>query len=250
MNEEVWKDIKNYEGYYQVSTFGRIRGLDRIIVRSDGISYLRKGRVLTLILNEDGYFNTKLSKNGQTITVLVHRIVAETFLPNPYNLPEVNHKDFNRANNHVENLEWCSHIDNIKYTLSEGRHISQTDMSGKNNPNYGNKKLSERYKNEPELSKVQSRPGSQNGRSKPVYLYNDNHILIKKFDYIVECATYIIKELELNIDVYSLAARIPKYIKNKKIYKNKYYFDFINDNTVPSLENILQEGVTTSESIT
>lgn len=248
MNEEIWKDIKNYEGYYQVSTFGRIRGLDRLIVRSDGRSYLRKGKILTLILNKDGYLNTKLSKDGHTIPVRVHRIVAETFLPNPDNLPEVNHKDFNRTNNHIENLEWCSHIDNIRYTLSEGRHISQTDISGKKNPNYGNKKLSERYKNEPELAKVQSRPGSQNGRAKSVRLYDGNHLLIKKFDYILECAQYIINELRIEIDAYSLAARIPKYIREKRIYKKKYYFDFVDDNTVPSLGNV-QEGVTTNQSI-
>ena len=99
--EEIWKDIKGYEGRYQVSNLGMIRN--------------RKGRILKLSLSRKkyGYVKVSLSKNNIQSTYLVHRLVGEAFLPNPDNKPEVGHSDCNRSNNCVDNLYWCTHPENM-----------------------------------------------------------------------------------------------------------------------------------------
>lgn len=100
MNEE-WRDIKGYEGLYQVSNKGNVRHIkfNRLLKPS------KSGKYITAIL----------SKNGKQIGKSVHRLVAETFIPNPNNYPCVNHKDENPHNNSIENLEWCTHSYNINY---------------------------------------------------------------------------------------------------------------------------------------
>lgn len=103
---EKWKDISGYEGYYQVSTFGRIRAM--------GHKYQRKG-VYILALHENngyGYLLADLHKDNKYKSVAVHRLVAETFIPNPEKLSEVNHIDGNKQNNNVDNLEWVSRSQN------------------------------------------------------------------------------------------------------------------------------------------
>lgn len=102
---EIWKDIKDYEGLYQVSNLGRIKSMDRIITRKDGISQFKKGIIKTPKINSDGYLTITLSKNGHSKTFGIHIIVAIHFVPNPKNKPEVNHIDFNRKNNYSDNLE-------------------------------------------------------------------------------------------------------------------------------------------------
>lgn len=97
---ETWKDIKGYEGLYQVSDVGNVR---------------RNGVNLKPGIGKNGYPLVVLSKNGRVKTVLVHRIVAETFIPNPSNFKCVNHKDETRDNNRVHNLEWCDHRYNNSY---------------------------------------------------------------------------------------------------------------------------------------
>ena len=93
---EEWKDIVEYEGYYQVSNFGRVQSLDRYITRNDGVIYFKKGAIKKLKTNADGYSAVTLSKNGIDKTIAVHILVAKHFIPNPLNLPEINHKDCNR----------------------------------------------------------------------------------------------------------------------------------------------------------
>lgn len=135
----------------------------------------------------------KLSRDGIDKTFGVHILVAKAFVEGYQPGYEVNHKDYDRKNNKASNLEWVSHTDNISHTLKGGRHITQVrDMSGKNNPNYGNRKLSKKYTNDPSLSKEkQGRPGAQNGRSKPtVMLLSDGSTI--EFPYIIACAQYLI----------------------------------------------------------
>ena len=101
---EEWKDIKGYEGIYQISNKGRVKSLK-----------FNKENILIPAKHNRGYLFINLCKNGKVKKYLIHRLVAEAFLPNPDNLPQVNHKDENKLNNNVENLEWCSNKYNVNY---------------------------------------------------------------------------------------------------------------------------------------
>jgi len=114
---EIWKDIKEYEGLYQVSSLGKIRRIRFInnIVNKPQVRILSTRKIDNL-----GYPTVCLCKNNHTKYKRVHRIVAETFILNPLNLPCVNHKDGNKTNNNVDNLEWCTHSYNTKHALKNG----------------------------------------------------------------------------------------------------------------------------------
>lgn len=113
---EIWKDIVGYEKLYQVSNLGRVRSYDREVTYKNGTVHVHKGRILKTATNKSGYLQINLYRNGTQKVCLVHRLVAMAFLPNPDNLPCVNHKDENRSNSHVDNLEWCTHEYNSNYS--------------------------------------------------------------------------------------------------------------------------------------
>lgn len=116
--EEIWKDINGYEGFYQVSNLGRVRSVDRW-VNGNHINcdfQFMKGKIRKLRKNKYGYWTVLLRKNCTPKGFLVHRLVAEAFIPNPNNLPCVNHKDENPANPVVDNLEWCTNAYNTNYS--------------------------------------------------------------------------------------------------------------------------------------
>lgn len=117
---EEWRDVKGYEGFYQVSNLGRVRSVTRQIKRDNG-SYMKHGQELILRLDQHGYFQVNLAKNKAHRIEKVHRLVANAFIENPYNKPEVNHKDCNPQNNRVDNLEWCTHYENMRYMHEQGR---------------------------------------------------------------------------------------------------------------------------------
>ena len=118
MIEEIWRPIEGYEGLYEVSSYGRVRSLDRY----DNRNCFRKGKVLSPIKDKDGYIQVSLYYNRKMYKKYVHRIVAEAFLPNPDNLPEVNHKDEDKTNNNVTNLEWCDRKYNLSYGSRQERY--------------------------------------------------------------------------------------------------------------------------------
>ena len=116
--EEIWKDIGGFEGIYQVSNFGNVRSLDRVISRRNCSPYLCKGRMLKQSINMGGYAWIRLSNGAQSKLCRIHRLVAEAFIPNTNNYPVVNHKDENKLNNNVGNLEWCTYSYNTTYSNS------------------------------------------------------------------------------------------------------------------------------------
>ena len=114
--EEIWKDIKDYEGCYQVSNLGRIKSLERKVRgKSPQSLQIVKEKIRVLSHTTEGYTYVVLAKNGKNKTFLVHRLVAEAFIPNPNNLKCVNHKDENKQNDCADNLEWCTYSYNNTY---------------------------------------------------------------------------------------------------------------------------------------
>ncbi|QSF43540.1 NUMOD4 domain-containing protein [Paenibacillus tianjinensis] len=120
---EIWKDIEGFEGYYQVSTHGRIRSLDRVI--DSGRRF--KGKIITPSYDTQGYVTVHLYKNGKDKTCRAHRLVALAFIANPDNKPEVNHLDEIRNNNRIENLQWCTPLENSNYGNRKLRISQNTD---------------------------------------------------------------------------------------------------------------------------
>lgn len=121
MENEIWKDVVGFEGLYEVSNFGRVKSKERIDEYvSNGTIMHRRRREAILFPKKikTGYLQVTLYKNGKCVYSRVHRLVAEAFLPNPDNLPIVNHKDEIKTNNFVNNLEWCT----IEYNNNYGTH--------------------------------------------------------------------------------------------------------------------------------
>ena len=118
--QEIWKSIDEYPEY-EVSNFGNVRSVDRYYIDSIGRHYFKKGQPIKLEYQTDekyGYTQVMvaLRSNKKMHRLIVARLVAKTFIPNPNNLPQVNHKDENSLNNHVDNLEWCTCKYNINYS--------------------------------------------------------------------------------------------------------------------------------------
>jgi hypothetical protein len=118
--EEIWKPIEGFEGYYEVSSLGNVKSVDRIIPSVDGRNYNRKERIKVLSKSQFGYLKVNLYKYGELYGKSVHRLVAEAFIPNPKDKPEVNHKNGIKTDNKVDNLEWCTSKENINHAINLG----------------------------------------------------------------------------------------------------------------------------------
>lgn len=122
---EVWKDISGYDGLYQVSSFGRFRSLDTILKMKNGIDRFHEGHVIQPYVANDGYLMINLTKDSVRRSYKAHRIVAEAFIANPFKRPFVNHKNENKQDNRVENLEWCTNKYNIRYGTTQKKRIEK-----------------------------------------------------------------------------------------------------------------------------
>ena len=142
MENEVFKDVLGYEGLYQVSNYGRVKSLERKNIFYCGLreEYLErpvKGKFLKIRNGVHSYQVTCLTKNGICKNKFIHRLVAEAFIPNPENKPQVNHKDGNKKNNCVDNLEWCTAKENTRHAIKTGlkkkynnKRVKQYDLDG------------------------------------------------------------------------------------------------------------------------
>lgn len=124
--KEIWKDIDGYEGLYQVSNLGRVKSLK-----------FGKEKVMKVVKFTNGYLGVNLCKEGKVKTHMLHRLVAKTFIENPDNLPQVNHKDEDKTNNIVSNLEFC----NAKYNINYGTRNKRSSESKFNHPSRSKKVL-------------------------------------------------------------------------------------------------------------
>ncbi len=129
MTKEVWRDIPGYKGYYQASDLGRVRSLPR---------YGTRGKVLKPVLTTNGYLRVGFNVKGKCKKLLVHRIIAQTFIDNPKNLPQVNHKNEHKTDNRVSNLEWLTAKENSNYgtgraraNLAESKPVLQISLDGR-----------------------------------------------------------------------------------------------------------------------
>ena len=124
---EIWKNVNGFNGKYKISNFGRLKS---IRICKNGSSYFVKERILKGKRDKDGYIEYGLydNQNKKMRYFRAHRLVAEAFIPNPKNLPIINHKDCVRDNNNASNLEWCTPYYNAIYSLS--KRVLQLDMNG------------------------------------------------------------------------------------------------------------------------
>ena len=153
--KRIWKDIPGYEGLYQVSNTGQVRSL--------GNNKSKKTKILKTMADTKGYKRLTLYKNSKKKTYKVHRLVAQAFIPNPNDLPEVNHKDENKANNAVWNLEWCTHEYNMNFGTVKER-VSKTKRNKKH------------------------------CKAKPILMYTLDGQFIKRFDSIADANEFLGKD--------------------------------------------------------
>lgn len=172
--KQIWKDISGYEGKYQVSNTGRIRSLN----------YKRTGKTKILKIREDkndGYKRVMLFKNGKYKAYLVHRLVAQAFIPNPNSYPIINHKDENRSNNYYKNLEWCTYEYNNNYG-DKNERISKS-RKGKQFTDEHRKNLSEACKGR--------YAGEKNPKAKPILMFTLDGDFIRRFEWIGAANEYL-----------------------------------------------------------
>lgn len=131
--KEIWKDIKDYEGLYQVSNLGNVKSLKKQIIRNNKYKQTFQEKILKPGLSKNGYLTVSLCKKGKQKTFTIHRLVAEIFIENKNNYKCINHKDENKLNNKVNNLEWCTYEYNNQYNDKMKHRRKEVFQYDKNN---------------------------------------------------------------------------------------------------------------------
>lgn len=176
--KQCWNDIPGYEGLYQVSNTGRVRSLN----------YKRTGKTKALkqCTDKDGYKKVVLCKDGKYKTYYIHRLVALAFIPNPDNLPEVNHKDEDKTNNYYKNLEWCTRKYNNNYG-TRNKKISKANK-GKKFTGEHKRKMSENH------ADFKGKNSSRYGKGKPVLMFTLDGEYIRRFECVADANEYLDKD--------------------------------------------------------
>ena len=128
-------EIPGYEELYYIEPNGDIYSMDRTVEYKDGRVYFYEGQLIKPIVHNAGYYQVNLCKNGTKKNYYIHRLLAETYIPNPNNYPCVNHKDCNRQNNDLNNLEWCT-IEYNSQSINTTRNFGQIYLDSKNKKSY------------------------------------------------------------------------------------------------------------------
>jgi hypothetical protein len=123
--QELWKAIKGFEGIYEISNLGRVKGLERVVICKNGQPKTVRERILSPKKSNSGYFEVQLQYAGKRKMQYIHRLVAETFMPNPEHKEEVNHIDENKTNNRVDNLEWVTRMENVHHGTALQRRVDK-----------------------------------------------------------------------------------------------------------------------------
>lgn len=185
--KEIWKDIENYEGIFMISNLERVKSLDRYIICKNGRKLHVKEKILKPIDDKNGYKVINLCYKQNIKPYKIHRLVAMHFILNPNNFNEVNHKDENKANNIVSNLEWCDRKYNVNYYIDNNKDKFIKQISN----------TREKY------------------TGKKIMVYRNSNY-IGEYNSVKECCN------ALNIDKHRVFDNIYRNVKNRNGYLFKY----------------------------
>lgn len=222
--KEEWKDIKNYEGLYQVSNLGNVKSLERNKSNGKGLVKIDE-KILTQNITNWGYCKVALYKNGARKYYKVHRLVAEAFIPNPNNKEQINHIDGNKLNNNVNNLEWNTRIENMNHARINGLCGNNTDS------NYillkdNNGKIISQYDGKTKLAniininsgKILKTFDNNNVNYELINTINKNYPLNKKLNSFIRCAKYNpIAIYDDSMNLLAIYTNISSMVKNTSI---------------------------------
>lgn len=198
---EIWKDAKGWEGCYQVSNLGNVRSIDRYVRTNRGALRIVRGNIKRLHQNKDGYLTTHFrnKKEGKGATVLVHRIVAETFIERVNGKNAIDHINGVRTDNRVENLRWCTNKENSNFPIARKNILEAQRLLYIKNP----------------LLKQKKAENIRKLRITPVNVYKDGKFYMR-FDAQRDAEKY-----------FGLGQGIVnKYLKGKMVNKNGYMFEY------------------------